>query len=283
MIAEGALDGAEATGAGQFGPNPATNPNFTHLGTGPATVPDGHGGTLNLEGAHGHSEYPRQGSNNLPAPLVTTSPPSSPAWAPTQSVVTESDEEIPLPRPLRTYSRRICRDRTNSNRMPRVPALPTDPPTEAAKALEELKSLPSFEDTKEQVQAAMNDITSAATNIIPSITWETPHEGSSENCQRQPYEQADARAYFLPDEVAVRVPVSESQWAQILQAAKEAAAKIGATNVQVMQNQPGIMTCGSPALPEYSSKSGIEATLLSPATPGAAYRETKGRIQAALI
>ncbi|BBU21999.1 alpha/beta hydrolase [Mycobacterium xenopi] len=66
VIAEGALDGAEATGAGQFGPNPATNPNFTHLGTGPATVPDGHGGTLNLEGAHGHSEYPRQGSNNLP-------------------------------------------------------------------------------------------------------------------------------------------------------------------------------------------------------------------------
>ncbi|MDA3662702.1 LppA family lipoprotein [Mycobacterium xenopi] len=116
---------------------------------------------------------------------------------------------------------------------------PPTPPTEAAKALEELKSLPSFEDTKEQVQAAMNDITSAATNIIPSITWETPHEGSSENCQRQPYEQADARAYFLPDEVAVRVPVSESQWVQILQAAKEAAAKIGATNVQVMQNQPG--------------------------------------------
>src|SRR5579875_1987987 len=66
VIAEGALDGAEATGAGQFGTNPATNPHFTHLGTGPATVPDGHGGTLNLEGAHGHSDYPRQGSNNLP-------------------------------------------------------------------------------------------------------------------------------------------------------------------------------------------------------------------------
>ncbi|BBX99037.1 putative alpha/beta hydrolase [Mycobacterium lacus] len=58
--------GADATGTGDFGPNPATNPNFTRLGTGPAVVSDGHGGTLNLQGAHGHSDYPRQGSNNMP-------------------------------------------------------------------------------------------------------------------------------------------------------------------------------------------------------------------------
>ncbi|BBX75590.1 hypothetical protein H7H78_13335 [Mycobacterium shinjukuense] len=58
--------GADATGTGDFGPNPATNPHFTRLATGPATVSDGHGGTLNLEGAHGHSDYPRPGSNNLP-------------------------------------------------------------------------------------------------------------------------------------------------------------------------------------------------------------------------
>ncbi len=59
VLAEGALAGADASGAGQFGPNPATNPNFTHLATAPSVVPDGHGGTLNLEGAHGHSDYPR--------------------------------------------------------------------------------------------------------------------------------------------------------------------------------------------------------------------------------
>ncbi|OBH92814.1 alpha/beta hydrolase [Mycobacterium sp. E2733] len=58
-LAESVLGAADASGAGHFGPNPATNPNFTHLATGPATVPDGHGGTINLEGAHGHSDYPR--------------------------------------------------------------------------------------------------------------------------------------------------------------------------------------------------------------------------------
>lgn len=44
---------------GDFGPNPATNPEFTHLATGSAAVPDGHGGAITLEGAHGHSDYPR--------------------------------------------------------------------------------------------------------------------------------------------------------------------------------------------------------------------------------
>jgi hypothetical protein len=44
---------------GNFGDNPATNPSFTHLATGSATVPDGHGGTISLQDAHGHSDYPR--------------------------------------------------------------------------------------------------------------------------------------------------------------------------------------------------------------------------------
>ena len=56
-MAESVLGAADATGTGHFGPNPATNP--THLATAPASVPDGHGGTLNLGGAHGHSDYPR--------------------------------------------------------------------------------------------------------------------------------------------------------------------------------------------------------------------------------
>ncbi|OBR98526.1 hypothetical protein A9W98_34970 [Mycobacterium gordonae] len=66
VVAEGGLSVLDASGAGQFGPNPATNPEFTRLATGPASVPDGRGGAINLDGAHGHSDYPRQGSNNLP-------------------------------------------------------------------------------------------------------------------------------------------------------------------------------------------------------------------------
>lgn len=66
VVAEGGLSVLDASGAGHFGPNPATNPDFTRLATGPAAVPDGHGGPPDLDGAHGHSDYPRQGGNDLP-------------------------------------------------------------------------------------------------------------------------------------------------------------------------------------------------------------------------
>src|SRR5262249_16074432 len=57
-------------------------------------------------------------------------------------------------------------------------------------------SLPSFEDTKAQVQAAMAEITAGAQTLVPSITWQTFHEGSSGNCDR-PYEQTNGRDYFF--------------------------------------------------------------------------------------
>jgi hypothetical protein len=112
------------------------------------------------------------------------------------------------------------------------------PPTLAGKAIEELKSLPSFEDTQDQVQAAINQITAATSQLIPSITWVTRQDGSGDNCQR-PYEQTDGKRYFLPDALAAGVQVSEQQWEHIEQAAKDAAAKLNATEVQVMKNQPG--------------------------------------------
>lgn len=65
-IAGPVLGALDASGAGQFGPNPATNPNFTHLETGAVSVPDGSGGTLDLGAAHGHSDYPRFSDNGLP-------------------------------------------------------------------------------------------------------------------------------------------------------------------------------------------------------------------------
>ncbi|MEU0493936.1 alpha/beta hydrolase [Mycobacterium sp. NPDC006124] len=60
------VGGMDATGAGAFGPNPATNPNFTHLETGATSVPDGRGGTLALGSASGHSDYPRFGDDGVP-------------------------------------------------------------------------------------------------------------------------------------------------------------------------------------------------------------------------
>jgi hypothetical protein len=56
-VAESMLRTLLLTGTGQFGPDPATNPNFTRLETGPATVSNGAGTTITLDAAQGHSEY----------------------------------------------------------------------------------------------------------------------------------------------------------------------------------------------------------------------------------
>ena len=59
-VAMATLGGLDLSGAGQFGPNPATNPNFTHLATGQTTVPDGR----TFGAASGHSDYPRWDSSH---------------------------------------------------------------------------------------------------------------------------------------------------------------------------------------------------------------------------
>jgi glucose/arabinose dehydrogenase len=115
---------------------------------------------------------------------------------------------------------------------------PPTPSTQAAQASEQLNSLPSLEETKVDVQAAIDEITSAATKVIPGIVWIAATNAGEGNCEA-PYEQTDGRRYFLPNQVAERVSVSEDQWAELLQAAKAAAAKLEATDVQVMADQPG--------------------------------------------
>ncbi|MEU9805403.1 alpha/beta hydrolase [Mycobacterium sp. NPDC050853] len=62
IVPAGLIFGREVMGLGDFGPNPATNPNFTHLETGAVTTPDGR----SLEAASGHSDYPRTANNGQP-------------------------------------------------------------------------------------------------------------------------------------------------------------------------------------------------------------------------
>nr|WP_319446109.1 MULTISPECIES: LppA family lipoprotein [unclassified Mycobacterium] len=96
---------------------------------------------------------------------------------------------------------------------------PPTPSTQAAQALEQLEALPSLEDTKTQVQSAMDEITTAGSKLIPSVELSTPHQGSADNCET-PYEQTDGKRYFFPDQVAVAVAVSEADWTAILAAAR---------------------------------------------------------------
>lgn len=114
---------------------------------------------------------------------------------------------------------------------------PPTPSTKAAQALDELESLPSLEETRTQVESAVAEIKDAATRLIPSLEWQSLHGETSGNCE-SPYEQSDGERLFLPDQVASGADVSEGDWATILAAAKASAAKLGATDEQVMQDGP---------------------------------------------
>ena len=115
---------------------------------------------------------------------------------------------------------------------------PPTPPSQATQALDELKSLPSLEDTVKQVQNAIDEITTAASKTVPDIVWETAPNADAGNCEA-PYEQTDGKRNFLPNRVAQNVIISEQAWASLLQVAKDTAARLGATDVQVMQDEPG--------------------------------------------
>ncbi len=113
------------------------------------------------------------------------------------------------------------------------------PPDESAKALEELKTLPSLEDTKIQLHNTIESIKASVEVLIPKINWRELDKEEKAGCANlKPYDQSDGQSVYLPDTVAAGVSVSEGNWALILQAAKEAAAKLGIADVQVFQDSP---------------------------------------------
>ena len=139
-------------------------------------------------------------------------------------------------------------------------ACPPTPSTQATQAIEQLNSLSSLEETKKKVQAAIDEIIAAATKVIPGGVWMAATNAGEGNCEA-PYEQTDGRRYFLPNQVAERVSVSEDQWDELLQVAKNAAAKLGATDVQVMQDEPGRhdvwFTCPAGVFIKFSCKGNV--------------------------
>jgi len=101
----------------------------------------------------------------------------------------------------------------------------------------QLMAWPSLEDTQRQVQGAVDEIASAATTIVPGIRFADYHGESGLSCTG-PYEGTEARGRYLPDRTGEGAPISEAQWAKIVDATKAAAAKLDMTDVSVMKDGP---------------------------------------------
>ncbi len=153
---------------------------------------------------------------------------------------------------------------------------PPTPSTEATKALDQLKSLPSLEDTTTQVQAAIDEITTAASKVIPGIVWTTAGNEDTGNCEA-PYEQTDGKRYFLPNRVADNAAVSEQQWMTFSTSPKMVPPSSARRMSRSCKTSQANMTCGSPVPQGCSSSSPTRGTWLFPATPDADCRATRSK------
>jgi hypothetical protein len=114
---------------------------------------------------------------------------------------------------------------------------PPTPSTDAASAQIRIESLPSLEETTAQIEAAIGEITRAAGNLAPGIVWTSASNTDKGNCEA-PYEQTEGKRYFLPNQVAPSAVVSEDAWSSLLAVVRDAAAKLGAVDVQVISDRP---------------------------------------------
>jgi hypothetical protein len=115
------------------------------------------------------------------------------------------------------------------------PYQPTDP-TDASQAAAQLQSLPSLEDTKEQMMALIQHVGEQISAAVPIVAFSWRLEPSRAGC-RPPYEQSDGQEILLAKYVS-DVPIPEQQWKQAYDIAAQAASSIGATSATVFKDEP---------------------------------------------
>jgi Lipoprotein confined to pathogenic Mycobacterium len=115
------------------------------------------------------------------------------------------------------------------------PYQPTDP-TEARQAATRLQSLPSLEDTKAQMTAAIERVGQQISTIAPTVSFAWRLEESSGGCT-PPYEKSDGQEILLAKYVS-DVPIPEQNWKQAYDIAAQTANTLGATAVTVFKDGP---------------------------------------------
>jgi hypothetical protein len=107
----------------------------------------------------------------------------------------------------------------------------------AAQARTEIAALPSLEDTKTQLTGAVDQIVTAVKAVLPKAVWDDGGNETTTSCNSS-YADTDGKMWFAPNRVVPEVPLRPEKWDTIAAAAREAAGRIGATEVQVERDLP---------------------------------------------
>lgn len=101
----------------------------------------------------------------------------------------------------------------------------------------ELRSMPSFEDTEQLVNAAVQRVAEAASVIVPALRW---YEFANRNqglCGGEFSGTGGLNAFVAHMGADGAVP--DAQWPLVLQAARDIATQAGMTQLQVLADEPG--------------------------------------------
>jgi hypothetical protein len=103
----------------------------------------------------------------------------------------------------------------------------------------ELRSQPSLEETEQQMNDIVRQITEAATAIVPTMSWATNknRERSQGTCGQE-YRDTGGLNVFLP-QIGAGQAIPEKNWPEVLQSAREIARQAGITEMQVLADVPG--------------------------------------------
>jgi len=111
---------------------------------------------------------------------------------------------------------------------------------DTAKALSTMLALPTREDSEAQLTSVVEQIGVDAAAVVPGMTWAWHDDRMTSGCtQFPPYDQTDGSMVELPEYATNVVTVSEQAWSHILEIARTAAAKLGATSKGSFQDAPG--------------------------------------------
>ncbi|RVW06159.1 LppA family lipoprotein [Rhodococcus spongiicola] len=108
---------------------------------------------------------------------------------------------------------------------------------EIAEAAALLPTLPSLEDTEQQITEAVVQIADAATAIAPELQWEWRRDRTQFSCGGA-FAETDGLQINLQMYVSL-IPISDADWPRILQAARDIAAPLGITQPTVRVDKPG--------------------------------------------
>ncbi|MQY24367.1 LppA family lipoprotein [Nocardia macrotermitis] len=105
------------------------------------------------------------------------------------------------------------------------------------KAAARLAELPTLEDTETQLRAAVVELGSYVSSLVPGLTWQWVDERSLESCDR-PYDQTKGSKVRLQNYVS-NLGIPDTVWPRVLDRARQLAAPLGATGSEVFEDKPG--------------------------------------------